>query len=31
LYAKMEALALDDDTNPELAAKASAVATMMRP
>lgn len=31
LYEKMEALALDDDTDPELAAKASAVATMMRP
>ena len=31
LYEKMEALALDDNTDPELAAKASAVASMMRP
>jgi hypothetical protein len=31
LYEKMEALALDDCTDPELAAKASAVASMMKP
>lgn len=31
LYAKMEALALGDGTDPEVAAKASAVASMMKP
>lgn len=31
LYEKMEALALDDGTDPQIAAKASAVASMMKP
>ena len=31
LYEKMEALALDDDVKPDLAVKASIVASMMRP
>jgi len=31
LYEKMEALALDDGTDPEIAAKASAVASIMKP
>lgn len=31
LYEKMASLALDDDTEPELAAKASTVASIMRP
>jgi len=31
LYEKIEALALDDNTDPELASKASAVASIMRP